>query len=150
MKIVTLEEAKQYIKIDAEFTDDDSLVSSIIDAVGDYIDEYLQRNLQRKPKTLEVKRYMAGVLSTYYTRVTNLYEIKLRDHVPDTDDITINEVQEDQSDKAIAVNPKVRISGTSGYILWTPDDDVEINCPDMLYANIIPCLLYTSPSPRDS
>ena len=138
MKIITLEEAKQYLKIDDEFTDDDALVNSLIDAVGDYIDEYLQRNLQRKPKTLEVEKYVKGVLPSYYPRITNLYQIKLRDHVPDVDDLTIKEIQEDQSEKAIAVNPKVRISDTSGYIFWQPADDVEISCPDQLIASIIP------------
>ena len=35
--MVTLEQAKNYLKIDTDITDDDNLVTSLINAAGDYI-----------------------------------------------------------------------------------------------------------------
>ena len=35
--MVTLEQAKNYLKIDSDITDDDNLVTSLINAAGDYI-----------------------------------------------------------------------------------------------------------------
>lgn len=35
--MVTLEQAKNYLKIDNDITDDDELVSSLISAAGDYV-----------------------------------------------------------------------------------------------------------------
>lgn len=35
--MVTLEQAKNYLKIDSDITDDDNLVTSLINAAGDYV-----------------------------------------------------------------------------------------------------------------
>lgn len=128
MKLITLADAKLYLKIESDYTDDDDLINSIIDSVGGFIDSYLNRNLQRKPVNADV----------IPVPCSSVYEIKVRDHVPGTDQIEITELQSDSTERVVATNPTTRISNISGYIRWCPSSDIEINDRNKLFARITP------------
>jgi hypothetical protein len=51
--VVTLAEAKQYLRVDDSFTADDSLITLLINVSGDYIEKYTNHLLYARAKTYQ-------------------------------------------------------------------------------------------------
>ena len=49
--VVTLAEAKQYLRVDDGFTADDSLITTLINVAGDYVEKYTNHLLYARDKT---------------------------------------------------------------------------------------------------
>ena len=57
--VVTLVEAKEYLRVDDGFTSDDSLITLLINVAGDYIERYTNHLLYARDKTYQF--YDGGV-----------------------------------------------------------------------------------------
>jgi len=51
--VVTLAEAKAYLRVDDGFTEDDSLITLLINAAGDYLEKYTNHLLYSRDKTYQ-------------------------------------------------------------------------------------------------
>ena len=177
--IVSLEEAKAYLKRDPDRTQDDDLITGIINGVGTYIDRRLMRHLHSNEAAkgiplapdgwcFVIPRRVAIPGTGIYTNITiyqNTHERK---------------IIEPAKDAPSGKGHYFQLDSVTGYILWPPldeesdqiDDKYNLACdytpletlPEppaaiksaalvlihSLFSNRTTCLLYTSPSPRDS
>ena len=51
--VVTLAEAKSYLRVDDGFTEDDSLITLLINVAGDYLEKYTNHLLYARDKTYQ-------------------------------------------------------------------------------------------------
>ena len=121
--IISLPEAKDYLKIEAEYTADDTLLTYIIGGVGDYIDRRLERHLHNRNLNNNVP------VMPDSDRFALCFVLRYRDGIKDagrTDKITI---YQDGMERQ-KINPAADVTGhyfrpdaITGYIVWPPTDE---------------------------
>ena len=122
MPIISLSETKDYLKIEQSFTDDDQLITTIINGVGDYIDKRLNRHLHTNEATEGIPLAPDGWC----------FVIPRRDAIPKTGIYTnIQIYHNDDERKQITPGKEtpdgpghyLQLDPLTGYIIYPPLDE---------------------------
>ena len=133
MAIITLGEAKEYLKIEASFTDDDTLITGIIDGVGGYIDKRLNRHLHTNIATKGIP-----VMPDGYPMLI-CFTIPFRDGIPETGIYTNWQIYHNDHERKPIEPAKetdtgkgyfLQLDDVSGYIRWSPLAEEEEQIED--------------------